>query len=335
MPGGTAVRNRCLRRHAVARVLVGVVLAGLALGFAASPATVEAAAPLVHTQAPGWYRFMLGAFEVTALGDGTLDQVPEKLLKAPPAKTTKALAQSWLASPVETAVNAYLVNTGARLVLIDAGGGALAGPTLGRLAHNLRAAGYLPEQVDDVFLTHMHPDHVGGLVAAGAMVFPHATVHADKREADYWLNEATLAKASGDTKTSVQGAMAALKPYIAAGRFQTFVADAEIVPGVRSRATYGHTAGHTSYVVQSREQRLLVLGDLVHVGAVQFADPSVSISFDADPKAAAAIRAEVFKHAAKEDDLVAGAHLPFPGVGHVRSIFRGYEWVPVPWTRLP
>ena len=326
---------RRLRRPVFARALAGAALAGLVLGFAGGPARVDAAAPMVHTQAPGWYRFMLGAFEVTALGDGTIDLAPEKLLKAPPAKTTKSLAQSWLASPVETSVNAYLVNTGARLVLIDAGAGALEGPTLGRLAGNLRAAGYLPEQVDDVFLTHLHPDHVGGLVAGGAMVFPHATVHADKREADYWLSEATLAKATGDTKTFVQGAMAALKPYIAAGRFQTFVADAELVPGVRSRATYGHTAGHTSYDVQSRGQRLLVLGDVVHVGAVQFADPSVSISFDADPKAAAAIRAEVFKHAAKEDDLVAGAHLPFPGIGHVRSLFRGYEWVPVSWSRLP
>jgi glyoxylase-like metal-dependent hydrolase (beta-lactamase superfamily II) len=324
-----------LKGRLPARALAGALLAGIALGFAATPACVEAAAPMVHTQAPGWYRFMLGAFEVTALGDGTIELAPEKLLKAPPAKTTKSLAQSWLASPVETSVNAYLVNTGARLVLIDAGAGALAGPTLGALLHNLRAAGYQPEQVDDVFLTHMHPDHVGGLVAAGAMVFPHATVHADRRESDYWLSEATLARASGDTKASAQGAMAALKPYIAAGRFQTFAADAELVPGVASRSTYGHTVGHTSYVVESRGQRLLVLGDVVHVGAVQFADPSVSISFDADPKAAAAVRADVFKHAAKEDDLVAGAHLPFPGIGHVRSLFRGYEWVPLPWTRLP
>jgi glyoxylase-like metal-dependent hydrolase (beta-lactamase superfamily II) len=324
---------RSLSRRALVRALAGAALAAPGIGLLAPAA--QAAAPLVGTPSPGWYRFMLGAFEVTALSDGTIDLAPDRLLKAPTAKTMQRLGQAFLASPVETSVNAYLVNTGARLVLLDAGAGALSGPTLGRLVANLRASGYRPEQVDDVFLTHLHPDHVGGLVANGAMVFPKATVHADRREADYWLSEATLAKSPPDERASLQGTTAALKPYVAAGRFQSFAADAQLVPGVRSRSSYGHTPGHTSYVVESRGQRMLVVGDLVQVAAVQFADTAVAGGFDLDAKAAAAMRADAFKHAAKEGDLIAAAHLPFPGVGHVRSVFRGYEWLPLNYTRLP
>jgi len=324
-----------LPRRAVLRALAGFAMAGAAGGGLLVPVPARSAGPMARTQPPGWYRFMLGAFEVTALSDGTIDLAPEKLLKAPVAKTTQRLSQSFLSTPVETSVNGYLVNTGARLVLFDAGAGGLSGATLGKLVANLRASGYRPEQVDDVFVTHLHPDHVGGLAANGAMVFPRATVHADRRDADYWLNEATLAKAPVDAQAFVRGAMASLKPYVAAGRFQSFVADAELVPGVRSRSSYGHTPGHTSYIVESRAQRMRVIGDLVHVGAVQFADPTVASGFDLDAKAAAAARIDAFKRIAKEGDLVAAAHLPFPGVGHVRSVFRGYEWVPLNYTRLP
>ena len=321
-------------RRAFLRALGAAAAANVAGAGLMAPAPAAAAATMAGTQAPGWYRFPLGAFEVTAISDGTVDLAPATLLKAPAAKTMQRLAQAFLASPVETSVNAFLVNTGARLVLIDAGAGTLSAPTLGKLAGNLRDSGYRPEQVDDVFLTHLHPDHAGGLLADGGRAFPQATVHADRREADYWLNETTLTRVSADRKALVRKAMAALQPYAAGGRFQTFTADAELVPGVRSRASYGLTPGHTSYVVESKGQRMTAIGDLVQVGVVQFADPSVGAAFETDAKAAAAARTEAFKHAAKEGDLVAAAHLPFPGVGHLRSVFRGYEWLPLNYTRL-
>jgi glyoxylase-like metal-dependent hydrolase (beta-lactamase superfamily II) len=330
-----SIRLLVSARRVGARLAHAGLLALVALGATALPAPARAAAPVQHAQAPGWYRFMVGDFEVTALSDGTVDLTPEKLLREPPAKTTKSLAEAYLTSPVETSVNAFLVNTGARLVLIDAGAGGFFGPTLGRLAANLEASGYRPEQVDDVFITHMHPDHVGGLVASGAPVFPNATIHADRRDADFWLSEATLQRSPPDSRAFVQDAMASLKPYVAAGRFQTFVADAELVPGVRSWSTYGHTAGHTSYIVHSKGARLVVIGDLVHVGAVQLADPTVAITFDMDPKAAVLARADVFKRSAKEGDLIGAAHLPFPGVGHLRSAGRGWQWLPLNYTRLP
>ena len=131
---------------------------------------VGAAAPLAKTPAPGHFRMMVGDIEVTAISDGTVDLPVNQLLTNTTAKhVDQVLAKNFLKSPLETSVNAYLVNTGSKLVLIDAGAGSLFGPTLGKLAANIKAAGYQPEQVDEIYITHMHPDHVGGLSANGAM----------------------------------------------------------------------------------------------------------------------------------------------------------------------
>jgi glyoxylase-like metal-dependent hydrolase (beta-lactamase superfamily II) len=297
-----------------------------------APGTASAAAPQVRTQAPGFYRVMLGDFEITALSDGTIDLDVAKLLAEPAARTDAALARAFVKGPVETSVNAYLVNTGTRLVLIDAGAGTLFGPTLGRLLASLKAAGYQPEQVDDIFITHMHPDHVGGLSADGQRVFPNATLHADRRDSDFWLSQARLDGAPEAMKGFFQGAMASVNPYVAAGRYQPFEADGEPVPGIRTLASVGHTAGHTSYLVESKGRQLLVIGDLIHVAAVQFADPGVTISFDSDAKAAAASRDRVFKLAAKDGALVGAAHLQFPGLGHLRAAGKSWQWVPANYS---
>jgi glyoxylase-like metal-dependent hydrolase (beta-lactamase superfamily II) len=307
--------------------------AALVLGSVATPQASLAAAPQVKAQAPGFYRMMLGDFEVTALSDGTVRLPVDKLLHEPAAKTQAALSASFLdAPPVETSVNAFLVNTGTKLVLIDAGAGGLFGPTLGKLVESLRAAGYRPEQVDEILITHMHPDHVGGLSASGATVFPNATVRADKRDADYWLSPQNMEKATGDAKGMFQGAIASLKPYVDAGRFQTFQGSATLVPGIRTLSSYGHTPGHASFLVESKGQKLIVLGDLIHVGAVQFEHPAVTIEFDTDKKAAAAVRAAIFAAAAKEGDLVGAAHISFPGLGHLRRAGKGWRWIPVNYT---
>jgi glyoxylase-like metal-dependent hydrolase (beta-lactamase superfamily II) len=304
--------------------------AALAFGAAlvAAPTAASAAAPQVRTQAPGFYRAMLGDFEITALSDGTIDLDVARLLAEPAPKTDAALSKGFVKGPVETSVNAYLVNTGTKLVLVDAGAGALFGPTLGKLLASLQAAGYKPEQVDDILITHMHPDHVGGLSTNGQRVFPNATLHADKRDSDFWLSQANLDQAPASSKGFFQGAMASVNPYVAAGKYQPFEADGEPVPGIRTLASIGHTAGHTSYVVESKGQQLLVIGDLIHVASVQFADPGVTISFDSDAKAAAASRDKVFKLAARDGALVGAAHLQFPGLGHLRAAGKAWQWVP-------
>ena len=294
-----------------------------------------AAAPMVKTQAPGYYRMMLGDFEVTALSDGTLGlPVTGLLTNTTPERVKKALARASLKDPVETSVNAYLINTGTKLVLIDSGAGALFGPTLGKLIENLKAAGYQPEQVDEIYITHMHGDHVGGLMAGDKLAFPNATVRADKRDADYWLSKTNLDAASKDDKGAFQGAMASLNPYIAAGKFKPFDGATELVPGVNAIARHGHTPGHTIYAVESKGQKLVLWGDLMHVAAVQFPEPAVTVQFDVDSKTAAAQRKLACADAAKNGYWVGAAHLAFPGLGHLRAEGSGYVWIPANYTSL-
>ena len=305
-------------------------VSALLLAFTVS---AHAAAPMVKTPAPGYFRMMLGDFEVTALSDGTADLPVDQLLTGTTKeKVDAALGKVFLASPLQTSVNAFLVNTGTKLVLVDTGSGNLFGPTLGNLLANLKASGYEPGEVDEVYITHMHPDHVGGLSTDGKMNFPNAIVRADKHDADYWLSAETLAKADEGSKGFVQGAQAMLGPYVQAGKFKPFEGDTELVPGVRAHAAYGHTPGHTIYVVESNGQKLVLWGDLMHVAALQFPDPSITIKFDSDSKAAMAQRKKAFADAAKNGFWVGAAHLPFPGLGHLKSAGKGYTFIPVNYS---
>ena len=307
------------------------------LGFAAitavsivAPSAAHAAAPMVKAQAPGYFRMMLGEFEVTALSDGTVVLPVDKLLtNTTPAKVKKALDKSFLALPLETSVNGYLINTGSKLVLIDAGAGKLFGPTLGNLVANLKAAGYQPEQVDEIYITHMHPDHVGGLMDGDKLAFPNATVRADKHDADFWLSQTNLDKATADAKGFFQGAMASINPYVKANRFTAFEGATDLVPGVKAMATHGHTAGHVTYLVESQGQKLVLWGDLIHVAAVQFDDPAVTIAFDSDSKMAASERKKAYNLAVSGGYVVGASHIAFPGLGRVRANGKAYSWLPV------
>ena len=298
-------------------------------------AAAQAAAPQQKSQAPGYHRMMLGDIEVTALSDGTFQMEPGKLLtNVSPEQLDAALALGYLKSPVETSVNGFLVNTGSKLVLVDTGAGILFGPTLGRLRSNLEAAGYRPEQVDEIYITHMHSDHVGGLVVDGKRAYPNAIVRAAQQEADFWLSKAHTDAAPADRKEGFQSAMNMLNPYLTAGKFKPFSGDTELVPGIRAQGAHGHTAGHTVYVVESKGQKLVLWGDLMHVASVQFADPSVTILYDTDPVMAAAQRKRVFADAAEHGYFVAGAHLSFPGIGQLRASGAGYNYLPANYGAL-
>ncbi|WP_423828251.1 MBL fold metallo-hydrolase [Solimicrobium silvestre] len=311
-----------------------VITALATLSLTTSPA--HAAAPMVKTSAPGYYRVMLGDFEVTALSDGTLQLPMDKALtNINPADFNTALKKFHITNPIETSFNGYLINTGSKLVLIDTGAGKFFGATLGKLAASLKAAGYQPEQVDEIYITHMHGDHIGGLTVDGVAAFPNAIVRADKHEADYWLSQAQLDKAAADDKGGFQHAMEAFQPYIKAGKFKPFDGNTDLTPGIKAVAAYGHTPGHTTYLVESKGQKLMLWGDLMHVAAAQFDKPSVAINFDHDNKAAIAERKKAYADAAQQGYMVGSAHLSFPGLGYLRAEGKGYAWIPVNYVSLP
>jgi glyoxylase-like metal-dependent hydrolase (beta-lactamase superfamily II) len=318
------MNKRSFCKAIAASAVIALASLQVASTFAAPPAQVK-------SQVPGYYRMQLGAFEITALYDGYIDLDTKLLKNTKPGEVQRLVARMFQTMPaVQTAVNAYVIHTGSNLILVDAGAAKLFGPSLGFVLDNLRAAGYAPEQIDTVLLTHMHGDHINGLVTAdGKAVFPNAEVRVAKAEADFWLGEEVAAKAPKDAQAFFKMARDGAAPYRAANKLKTFEGNVELLSGVKAVATPGHTPGHTSFMFSSNGERLFIWGDIVHNYAVQFVNPGVAIEFDTDPKKAVATRRALMVEAAKEKYWVAGMHLPFPGIGHLRKDGAIYNWVPV------
>ncbi|HCC54436.1 MAG: MBL fold metallo-hydrolase [Deltaproteobacteria bacterium RIFOXYD12_FULL_55_16] len=298
----------------------------------------QAEVPRVATQVPGYYRAQLGQFEITALYDGAIELDAKLLRHAKAADLNRLLARMFVGNPkMQTAVNAYLINTGSHLVLVDTGAAKLFGPSLGYVLQNMRAAGYEPGQVDTVVITHLHGDHMGGLNDEGGRpVFPKAKVLVSLADNDFWLSQKVADQAPAEKQPYFKMARDTAAPYLADGKWQTFSDGSVLVPGIVAVAANGHTPGHTAYAVESEGQKLLIWGDVVHAHAVQFARPGVSIEFDIDQKQAIATRYRLMKEMAASKSLVAGMHLPFPGIGHVRAEGKGrYSWVPIEFGPLP
>lgn len=300
------------------------------------PVPALAQAPAKQSgQAPGFFRFNLGEVEVTALYDGAGQVRPEILHGADPARLAALLEDAGLdpkaGEPIS--INAFLLNTGKGLILVDAGGGTALGPRAGLLPGNLKAAGYAPEQVTLVLLTHMHPDHALGLMTQdNKPLFPAAVVRAAAAEAEYWLADATLAAAPEQRKGSIQALRALATAHAASGKWKPFGPSEALAEGLAVEPLPGHTPGHCGFWVRSQGQGLLLFGDIVHSTAVQFARPEVTIDFDVDQARAKATRLALLPRLAKESCWIAGAHLPFPGLGRVRARGAGYAWLPVPYT---
>ncbi|NRR33340.1 MBL fold metallo-hydrolase, partial [Oxalobacteraceae bacterium] len=303
-----------------------------AMAESSVPSSAAAPTGLAHAQA-GYYHLKVGEFDVIALSDGSIPIPPLDLLtNAKPGQVKALLADSYQDSKVDASVNAFLIKAGQRLILVDTGAGELYGPTLNKLGASLLAAGVRPEQITDILITHIHTDHSGGLMDGKRMVFPNALVHMDKKEADYWLSPANRAKAPASAQRLFDQAQLKVQPYVAAGKVKTFEGSTELFPGIRSIASYGHTPGHSFYALESQGRKLVFWGDLLHVAEVQMPAPEVTIVFDTNAPAAAATRAAAFADAAKGRYWVAGAHLSFPGVGHLRADGAGYRWVPMAYA---
>ena len=293
-----------------------------------------ASPPQHHDQVPGYFRLKVGDLEVTALYDAAavfqLDWLKGK--KA----TMDGVAKTLQKEPhlLDAADQGFLVNTGKQLILVDAGAGTwYGGGAFGRLASSLRSAGYTPEQVDLVLVTHLHSDHVGGLTTHdGDRVFPNAEVYVAKAESDFWLSPEIAAKAPKEAQPFFESAQAIAAPYIKGGKWHTFSGSESIVDGMQIVPLPGHTPGHTGYEFSSKGQKILFWGDTVHAQRVQLEHPEITAVFDIDPAAAAARRNQLLPRLAGEDVLIASPHLLFPGLGRLHKEGKGYSWAPVALT---
>jgi glyoxylase-like metal-dependent hydrolase (beta-lactamase superfamily II) len=225
----------------------------------------------------------------------------------------KALLDRYIPGNFTSETNTFLVRGGGKNILIDTGFG-------GAVFDHLKKLGLDPGDIDAVLLTHMHGDHIGGLAREGKALFPRAQVYVAGAEKDYW----TVSHIN-------QGAVTALAPY--GDRVKTFTPGelgakgAELVPGITPIAAYGHTPGHTVFLIRGGDEQFLVWGDLMHVELVQFPQPDISVTYDTDPEAAARTRKAILDYAAKNKIPSGGMHLVYPGTGIVREEGSGYQFI--------
>jgi glyoxylase-like metal-dependent hydrolase (beta-lactamase superfamily II) len=287
-------------------------------------------APIAGTQAPGFYRHKVGSYEVTVVSDGTLT-LDATIFTGDEAGAEKLLRDAHLPKMgFTTPLNTWLINTGQKLILVDAGGGTHFAPSVGRLPQNLAAAGVSPSAIDAVVITHPHPDHIPGVITSDhKMLFPNATLYVNENDHAFWTAADVRGKAPEEFRGFFDLAVNAIKPYAAAGKLSLYKDGAEFAPGVRAVACYGHTVGHSMVRVSPPGGDFLIFGDIVHCLALQFPDPERSVAFDTDPPAALANRKRVLDMVATDRLLFSGGHLPFPALGHATKSGSGYAFVPV------
>jgi glyoxylase-like metal-dependent hydrolase (beta-lactamase superfamily II) len=271
----------------------------------------------------------VGRFTVTALSDGFAD-MPYGYFPGRTAEEVEAAAKAQFAARptgVRFVFNQYLVEDGSSRILIDAGPAGSLGQT-GRLPQALAAIGLRPEQIDAVIVTHMHHDHLGGLVAGGRQNFPNAEVFVDRRDVAQWTDPAKRAGAPDYLQSSfrLSGELVRLYP-----KLQATEGDHEVTRGVSLLDLAGHTPGHMGVRIEDGGQSLIMVSDMlfpvVHPRATD-----VNFLFEQDRPAAQAMRARFFPRAAEEGALIAATHMPFPGLGRIVSESGRLRWLPAEWA---
>jgi len=321
------------------RSLVVALLASAALIACErqTPAASSSGAPVAATPAvsaptsgEGFSRRAFGQAEVTTVADGGIQGEFSLFAGLDEAEARRLLEAAGEPGPPQLDVHGFVVNVGGRRVLVDTGAGTSMGPTTGRFAANLAAAGVVPESVEHVVISHMHGDHIGGLLdGEGRPRFPNALVHIDAAEIGYWTDEGRAAAAPEMLRAFHAAAQAVTAAY--GRRVRPFDSETEIVPGFTAIPAHGHTPGHALYRLRSGDQEMLFFGDMIHSTAIQFPRPDVSVSFDDDQDAARATRIATLRGMGATT-LAAGPHFPYPGVGRVERVGEGYRWVPVAAT---
>lgn len=296
-----------------------------AIALAASPALAKA--PLSGPIRPAVRRFSLGAFEVTTILDGVrnAESVHPIFGENVEAADVEALAGEnnlpGLAS--QFTFLPTVVNTGEEVILFDTGNGAGGRPDVGNLRANLADSGIAPEAVDVVVITHMHPDHIGGMMEDGAPAFPNARYVTGDVEYNFWSAEERL---SGPTERVGQMVQQGVVPF---AENMTFIGPGDsVVSGIEAVDAMGHTPGHLAYHIESEGKRLMLTADTANHFVFSLQRPDWHVRFDADKEKAAAARKQVFGMIAADKIPFIGYHMPAPGIGYVEASGDGFQYTP-------
>ena len=310
-------------------VLGGAAAAAVAAG--ADPAS--AAAPLAGRSTPGIYRYRIGEFELTALYDGIWYRpiTKEFIRNAPFAEVEHALDAAFMPhDKLATPFTTLIVNTGKKLVLIDTGTGGQISPTAGMIVDNLAAAGVAPKDVDQIVISHFHPDHINGIKDKdNNLIFPNAEIMVPGPEWAFWMDDANLNAAPAGMKETFLNQRRVFSDI--AKTVTHYEPGKEVAPGMVTVPAPGHTPGHTVFAIHSGNESLMVLSDTAQHPAVFARHPDWQAAFDVDGNATIATRKRLFDRAAADRMLVTGYHFPFPACGHLIKTASGYEHVPVEW----
>jgi glyoxylase-like metal-dependent hydrolase (beta-lactamase superfamily II) len=263
------------------------------------------------------------SIEVYLLSDGERDGNLDILVGVTPEMLQNAIPEGSFLTPF----NAFLVRLSGKNILIDAAYG-------WKLFEDLQSHGLNAEQIDAVLITHMHGDHTGGLLQDGNASFPNATLYLSEPEYVYWMSDEEMYKVTENGRARFVNARNVFEAY--KGRLQLFNSDEiggepnMLFPGIQSIATYGHTPGHTVYIVGNDERQILIWGDLVHVMPVQMRYPQLSVIFDVDTRQTIASRMKILEYVSKNNIPIGGMHIVFPGMGNLKANSEGgYIFTPL------
>jgi glyoxylase-like metal-dependent hydrolase (beta-lactamase superfamily II) len=280
----------------------------------------------------GFRRMKLGAMEIIALNDGALRRpLGEEFVRNAPLEQVKALlaSQNLPTDYVDIPFTAFLVVSGNTKFLIDTGFADNGPPTTGKLRANLAAAGYKPEDINHVILSHYHGDHINGLRAKdGSLVYPNAKVHVPAPEHAYWMDDARMEAAP----PAMKGAFQAVRRTIGslpASQLVVFEPGAELAPGITSSAAFGHTPGMSVFTIRSEGQSFMYVADVVNVPSLFARSPEWAVAFDMDAEMAKQTRRRVFDLLVKEKTVAGGFHFPFPAFGTLETAGNGYQFKPM------
>lgn len=313
--------------------LLGAGLA-TAASLVFSPVWAQAAADLgtPTLPSPGFKKLQVGAMEVIALNDGVGRRpLVAEFVKNAPIDQVKALlaSQNLSTDYIDVPFTPFLVVNGNQRYLMDTGFANNGAPTTGKMIANMAAAGFKPEDINNVVISHFHGDHINGLLYKdGSLVYPNAKVHVPAGEYAFWMDKDRLEKATGGLKGAMTNAQRVFSK-IPADKLVKFEAGSEVAPGITSVAAFGHTPGHSLFTVKSNGQSFIYVADLTNVPALFARNPDWAVMFDMDAEKARESRRKIFDMIVKDKMMAGGFHFPFPAMGTITQSGNGYQFNPL------